>query len=74
MVHLAAEEPCLVLHAWIFEDLLCTGDGEGSAAGGESHWQAIPVSQISEGDSVWVCLQGAARHTGIAITESITEK
>ena len=57
-----------------FEDLLCTGNGEGSAAEGEDQWQAIPVSQIAEGDSVWVCLQGAARHTGIAITESIIEK
>ena len=56
-----------------FEDLLCTGNGEGSAAEGDQ-WQAIPVSQIAEGDSVWVCLQGAARHTGIAITESIIEK
>lgn len=38
-------------------------------------WQATSVSQLAEGGSrVYILRQGAARHTGIAIQESIEER
>lgn len=38
-------------------------------------WQATSVSQLAEGSSrVYILQQGAARHTGIAIQENITER
>ncbi len=38
-------------------------------------WQATSVSQLAEGGSrVYILRQGAARHTGIAIQENITER
>ena len=37
-------------------------------------WQAVSVSQLKEGDSLYVRRQGGARHTGISINESITER
>ena len=35
---------------------------------------AIPVTQLSAGDSVLVRLQAGARHTGIAVQETIIER
>lgn len=36
--------------------------------------RAISVSEIAVGDQILVALQEAARHTGIAIQESIAER
>ena len=41
---------------------------------GAQGWEATPVSQLREGSQVYVLRQGAARHTGIAITETIVER
>ncbi|PNH07549.1 3-dehydroquinate synthase [Tetrabaena socialis] len=49
------------------------GGGRGSAAGGRG-WRTISVSALQPGDRVFVLLQAAARHTGIAIEEFIVEK
>jgi 3-dehydroquinate synthase class II len=56
--------------------LVGEGMAGGSAAdyGGQS-WQATSVSQLTVGSSrVYVLRQGAARHTGVAIDEQITER
>ncbi len=50
------------------------------AAGGdieehdEPNWRAVSVSQMQVGDEVFIRQQGAARHTGISINESIVER
>ena len=44
-------------------------------AGAQGDWQATSVSQLAEGASrVFILRQGAARHTGLAIQEAITER
>lgn len=46
----------------------------GPSTTNEKGWQATPVSMLQEGISqVFVCRGDAARHTGIAITETIME-
>ena len=65
---------CAYVYVLKFNNMMCAGATGSGPSREEQEWQALPVSQIAEGDSVWVCLQGAARHTGIAITESISEK
>lgn len=37
-------------------------------------WRTISVAEIAPGDEVYVLVQNAARHTGVSIEESITEK
>lgn len=37
-------------------------------------WKTVSVSELKEGDFVYVFLQNAARHTGIAIEETISER
>lgn len=37
-------------------------------------WRAVSVSELQEGDEVWVLRQGGARHTGVSIEESIVER
>ena len=43
-------------------------------SGSSSSWRAISVSELVPGDQVYVLRQGGARHTGVAIEESITER
>ena len=50
-----------------------TGSGSSSSSGSRS-WRAISVSALQPGDCVYVLLQAAARHTGIAIEEFVVEK
>ena len=47
------------------------GASQGNGAAG---WRAVSVSQIQVGDKVYLRQQGAARHTGISIEESIVER
>jgi 3-dehydroquinate synthase class II len=50
---------------------------EGSTSGSRGHdagWRAVPVSELKAGDEVLVLRQGGARHTGVAIEESIVER
>jgi 3-dehydroquinate synthase class II len=49
-----------------------SGSGSGSGSGG-AKWRAVSVSELAEGDEVFVLEQAAARHTGIAIEERISE-
>ena len=54
-----------------------SGGGSGSGgggSGGSSSGRAISVSELAPGDQVYVLRQGGARHTGVAIEESITER
>ena len=37
-------------------------------------WRAVSVSEMQLGDKVYLRQQGAARHTGISIEESIVER
>ena len=46
-------------------------DGE---EGGQASWRAVSVSEMRVGDKVFLRQQGAARHTGISINESIVER
>lgn len=48
-----------------------SGDVE---SGGKKEWRTLSVSEIVPGDEVYVLVQNAARHTGVSIEESITEK
>ena len=41
---------------------------------GAAGWRAVSVSQMQVGDRLFLRQQGAARHTGIAIKESIVER
>lgn len=50
------------------------GGGGGDASGSRDSWRAISVSELAPGDRVFVLRQGGARHTGVAIEESITER
>jgi 3-dehydroquinate synthase class II len=48
---------------------------DGAADPGGQGWQATSVSQLAVGSSrVYVLRQGAARHTGVAIQEQISER
>lgn len=47
---------------------------EVSTEGLHKDWQALSVSQLQVGDRLFVRRQAAARHTGISINESITER
>ena len=49
------------------------GDGEGKDDGAAG-WRAVSVSEMQVGDKVYLRQQGAARHTGISIEESIVEQ
>ena len=49
----------------------CATTGDGAA---EAAWRAISVSELGVGDRLLVLLQEGARHTGIAIEESIVER
>jgi len=44
------------------------------SASASPSWQALSVSEIKPGDSIFIHLQDAARHTGISIEEKILEK
>ena len=49
--------------------------GDGAAGHSDQRWQATSVSQLAVGSSrVYVLRQGAARHTGVAIQEQISER
>ena len=50
------------------------GGCQRSSSGGGRTWRAISVSHLQPGDEVLLLRQGAARHTGIAIDEAITER
>ena len=41
---------------------------------GQASWRAVSVSEMQVGDKVFLRQQGAARHTGISINESIVER
>ena len=49
-----------------------TAESSGAADG--VRWQAISVSELHVGQSVFIRRQGAARHTGISIDEFIRER
>jgi 3-dehydroquinate synthase class II len=53
------------------ETVRLVGPGGGGAA---PAWRAVSVSELAEGDELWVLRQGAARHTGVSIEESIVER
>ena len=44
------------------------------AGGAEPAWRAVSVSQLTVGDWLFVLRQPAARHTGIAVEETCTER
>jgi 3-dehydroquinate synthase class II len=46
----------------------------GGEAGKAKEWRTISVAEMVPGDEVYVLVQNAARHTGVSIEESITEK
>lgn len=48
-------------------------NGEGEDDGAIA-WRAVSVSQMQVGGKVYLRQQGAARHTGISIKESVTER
>lgn len=48
--------------------------GSGGGGGQQPSWRAISVSDLAVGDRLFVLRQGGARHTGVAIEESITER
>ena len=48
--------------------------GGGEPEQGCSSWHAVSVSQVAVGDRLLVLRQPGARHTGVAIEESITER
>ena len=48
--------------------------GGGGGGGGGASWRAVSVSELAAGDRLYVLRQGGARHTGVAIEESITER
>lgn len=53
------------------------GSGGGAAAAAPAPpqaWQAVSVSQLVPGHQLFVLRQEGARHTGVAIQESITER
>ncbi|KAL4436765.1 hypothetical protein ABPG75_003904 [Micractinium tetrahymenae] len=55
------------------------GDSSAAAAaaaplGAQQAWQAVSVSQLAPGHRLFVLRQEGARHTGVAIQESITER
>ena len=54
-------------------DTAHAGAAEGPAQEQQT-WEAHAVSQLAEGARLWVYQQDAARHTGIAIQESIQER
>ena len=45
-----------------------------SSNNGRKSWRAISVSELKQGDELYVYVQGGARHTGVSIEESITER
>jgi 3-dehydroquinate synthase class II len=58
-------------------------DSGGSAQGGSAEvrtaglgqsWRAVSVSELAPGHPLFVLRQAGARHTGVAIAESITER
>jgi 3-dehydroquinate synthase class II len=54
-----------------------TGSGSGGGGGAAEAglgWAAVSVSELAPGQQLLVLQQGAARHTGVAIEESITER
>lgn len=50
------------------------GAAAAAAAGAVSGWHAVSVSQLMPGDQMFVLRQEGARHTGVAIQESISER
>jgi 3-dehydroquinate synthase class II len=50
------------------------GDGGTIIDGGKKEWRTISVAEMVAGDEVYVLVQNAARHTGVSIEETITEK
>lgn len=60
------------------------GDGEqedenddedgGGGTEEEGYWRAVSVAQLAPGDRVYVLRQPAARHTGLAIDEGVSER
>lgn len=51
-----------------------SGDGVGAAASRPVPWRAVSVAQLAPGDRVYVLRQPAARHTGLAIDEGVSER
>jgi 3-dehydroquinate synthase class II len=50
------------------------GSVEARAAGLGQSWRAVSVSELAPGHQLFVLRQGGARHTGVVIEESITER
>lgn len=48
--------------------------GDDTREGSPASWRSIPVSEVEVGNKVLLRKQGAARHTGISINESIVER
>lgn len=50
------------------------GSEGGSAAPAAARWRAVSVSELREGDCLFVLRQAGARHTGTAVEEQIVER
>ena len=48
--------------------------GPSGDAGDSSGWRAVSVAQLAQGDRVYVLRQPAARHTGLAVEEGVSER
>jgi 3-dehydroquinate synthase class II len=48
--------------------------GPRDKGGEEAEWRAVSVAQLALGDKVWVLRQPAARHTGLAVDEGVSER
>ena len=48
--------------------------GDGGEDDSQASWRAVSVSEMRVGNKVFLRQQGAARHTGISINESIVER
>lgn len=51
-----------------------SADVKTEAEHGLASYQAVSVTELQVGQTVYLHLQGAARHTGISINETIIEK
>ena len=50
------------------------GSGSGRGAAAAPQWRAVSVSELREGDCLFVLRQAGARHTGTAVEEQIVER
>jgi 3-dehydroquinate synthase class II len=76
MLLVEAETPDGARHSTLLQNaetvrLVGPADGQGAPRGA---WRAVSVSELRQGQTVFVLRQDEARHTGIAIQERISEK